>query len=315
MQFKLKINIMLSAKKFLSSLLITIGLCNSSFSEIPNRHLTSIDKKLAKLESSSGGRIGVYAINTTNNTHLEYRADERFPMGCTSKVMGVAAVLKKSMKDNLLLSKKVTYTKNDLTNWNPITEKNLDTGMSVKELCAAAISYSDNTAMNLLLKQLGGLEGMNAFARTIDDDSFRQTHGWPGEAMSGGQNNTDDSSTPAAMATSLKKLAFTDALAKPQRELLLTWLKANTTGDARIRAGVPKGWLVGDKTGTGYFYGTTNDIAIIWPPKCDPIVMAVYYTSNNKNASKREDIVASTTRIILDELAQKDECIRSQVTL
>ncbi|KTD30169.1 MULTISPECIES: class A beta-lactamase [Legionella] len=303
---------MFSTIKFLSSLIIALSLSSTSFAEIQkSAESVSINQKLSQLESSSGGRIGVYAINTANNTHLGYRATERFPMACTSKVMGVAAVLKKSMKDKSLLAQKITYTKSDLTNWAPITEKNLNTGMSVKALCAAAISYSDNTAMNLLLKQLGGVKGMNAFARTIHDDMFQQTHDWPGEAMSGGQHNSDDSSTPAAMANSLKRLAFTDVLAKPQRELLLTWLRANTTGNSRIRAGVPQGWLVGDKTGSGFYYGTTNDIAIIWPPKCAPIVMAVYYTSNNKEAPKRGDIVASATRIILDEFAQRDSCLES----
>lgn len=274
---------------------------------------TSIQKKLEELENSSGGRIGIYAINTANGTHLQYHANERFPMGCTSKVIGVATILNKSVSDSSLLSQKVSYTKKDLTNWNPSTEKHLATGMTVSELCAASISYSDNAAMNLLVKKMGGLEQMNVFARSIHNDSFRQDNGWPEEALSGGQGNLNDSSTPKAMAESLQKLAFTDALPKPQRELLISWLKATMTGDFRIRAGVPKGWIVADKTGTGSAYGTTNDIGIIWPPKCDPIVVAVYYTNNDKKAVKREDIVASVTRILIDKLAENDHCIRKNL--
>ncbi|MDP3269525.1 MAG: class A beta-lactamase [Legionella sp.] len=275
----------------------------------------SIQQKLAELENSSGGRIGIYAINTANGTHLQYHANERFPMGCTSKVIGVATILNKSVSDSSLLSQKVSYTKKDLTNWNPITEKHLATGMTVSELCSASISYSDNAAMNLLVKKMGGLEQINVFARSIHNDSFRQDNGWPEEALSGGQGNLNDSSTPKAMAESLQKLAFTDALAKPQRELLVSWLKATTTGDFRIRAGVPKGWVVADKTGTGSTYGTTNDIGIIWPPKCAPIVVAVYYTSNDKKAVKREDVVASVTRILVDKLAQNDQCIRKNLVI
>lgn len=270
----------------------------------------SIQKKLAALEHASGGRIGISAINTANNTRLHYRANERFPMGCTSKVMGVAAILKKSMSDHSLLQQKMIYTQKDLTNWAPITEKHLSEGMTIAELSAAAISYSDNTAMNLLVKKLGGLQGMNAFARSINDPYFRQDNGWPKEAMSGGRGNVQDSSTPAAMASSLQQLAFGDVLASPQRDLLLTWMKDNTTGDARIRAGVPTGWIVGDKTGTGFYYGTTNDIGIIWPPKCAPIVVAIYYTHNKKDAVKREDVIASATRIVLDEFAHTDKCIK-----
>ncbi|MBF0547666.1 MAG: class A beta-lactamase [Candidatus Riflebacteria bacterium] len=280
--------------------------CTPSFAEEQkiNQSIT-FQKKLAELEASSGGRIGVYAINTANDSHLQHRANERFPMGCTSKVMGVAAVLNKSMNDSSFLSQNVIYTKKDLTNWNPITEKHISTGMTVVELCAAAISYSDNTAMNLLVKKLGALEEINAFARSIHNDSFRQDNGWPEEAMSGGKNNLSDSSTPKDMAISLQRLTLTDVLAKPQREMLLSWLKGNTTGDARIRAGVPKGWTVGDKTGTCFNYGTANDIGIIWPPQFAPIVVAIYYTSDKKDAKKREDIIASVTSLLISEFTKK----------
>lgn len=274
---------------------------------------TSLQKKLAALETSSGGRIGVYAINTANGVHLQYRANERFPMGCTSKVIGVSAILNKSMKDSSLLSKRINYTKKDLTNWNPITEKRLTSGMTVEELCAASISYSDNTAMNLLVKQLGGLEQINAFARSIHNNSFRQDNGWPEEASSGGKGNLNDSSTPEDMAKSLQNLAFTNTLAKPQRQLLMSWLKANTTGDSRIRAGVPKGWVVADKTGTGD-YGTTNDIGIIWPPNCAPIIVAIYYTNDDKKAVNKQDVVASATHLIVNTLARQDSCMSATIS-
>lgn len=272
---------------------------------------TTFDQKLAELEKSSGGRIGAYVVNTANGSPVKYRANERFPAGCTSKVIGVGEVLSESMKDKSLLAQKVFYTKADLTNWYPITKKHMKTGMTVEQLCAAAISYSDNTAMNLLVKKMGGLEQMNRFARTLHNDSFRQDHDWPKEAESGGLNNASDSSTPQDMANSLQQLAFSPILAKPQQQMLLSWLKANTTGEDRIRAGVPQTWEVGDKTGTGMNYGTTNDLAILWPPKCPPIIMAIYYTNdNNKTAPKREDIIASTTRILLQELAKSDQCIK-----
>jgi len=273
----------------------------------------SVGAKLAALEASAGGRIGVYAINTANGSHLQYRSNERFPMGCTSKVMGVAAILSKAKNDDSLLSQHIKYTKKDLSTWSPITEKHLRTGMTVGDLCAASISYSDNTAMNLLVKNMGGLESMNIFARSIQNHSFRQDNGWPDEAYSGGEGNLKDSSTPKDMAKSLYRLAFTDVLAHPQKELLISWLKANTTGNFRIRAGVFKDWIVADKTGTGSVYGTTNDIGIVWPPTCAPIVMAIYFTSNDKKALKREDVIASATRILISQFAKKEECIRKQI--
>src|SRR5579864_4008667 len=97
-----------------------VSACMTSFASTQQIKPSSIQQKLAELETSSGGRIGISAIDTSNNRRIEYRAEERFPMGCTSKVMGVAAILKKSMTDSALLQQKVTYTKKDLTNWVPI---------------------------------------------------------------------------------------------------------------------------------------------------------------------------------------------------
>ncbi len=272
-----------------------------------------VQEKLSQLEVSSGGHIGIAALTIGSNHTVQYHADEYFPMGCTSKVIGVAAILKKSMSDSQLLQEVVKYNKNDLVNWNPITEKHLKDGMTVESLCAAAISYSDNTAMNLLTKKLGGPAGLNAFARSINDKQFQLNHWWPDEALAR-PGSKEDATTPAAMTESVRKLVFGTVLAPSKREMLATWLKNNVTGDARIRAGVPKNWVVGDKTGSGYHYGITGDTAVIWPPKCSPIVMTIYYSNNNKNAPKREDILAETTRIVLDAYAQSDACIKQELS-
>jgi beta-lactamase class A len=271
---------------------------------------TSLQEKFTALENSTGGRLGISAINTANNQQIQYRANERFPMGCTSKVIGVAAILKQSMTNHKLLNEKIHYIKADLTNWTPITEKHVADGMTVAELSAAAISYSDNTAMNLLVKKLGGLQGINAFARSIGDAYFKLDHDWPDEARAN-PATTDDSTTPVAMEKSFQILAFGDVLAKDQREKLLTWLKEDTMGNARIRAGVPKGWIVGDKTGTGFHYGTTNDIAIIWPPHEAPIIITIFYSHSDKAATKREDILAKATVIVLQSFAQTDQGLKA----
>lgn len=277
---------------------------------MPNKTLNS---SIAELEVNTGGKIGIYAINTANNMTLHYRGYERFPMGCTSKVMGVAAILKKSMQQPDLLQKRVNYTKADLTNWSPVTAKHLSDGMTIEALCAAAISHSDNTAMNLLVKELGGLKEINSFAQAIGNTTFRQDHGWPEEAKSGGDGNLDDSSTPKDMAESLEKLALGKVLGEAQQKLLVDWLQQNATGNHRIRAGVPKDWVVGDKTGTGD-YGTTNDIAVIWPQGCAPIVLAIYYTHPDKDARMQEPIITTVTRLVVNQLAQSDLCIKKDLS-
>jgi beta-lactamase class A len=252
--------------------------------------------------------LGVFAINTENEHVIKYRSEETFPTLCTSKVIGVAAVLKKTMHDPALLSKKINYSKKELdfAEWNPITEKHLSEGMIVKDLCSAAISFSDNAAMNLLLNIIGGTQGMNNFARSIADASFRQDNDWPAEAYSGGEGNVKDSSTPEAMVESFRKIIIGKILDRPQRDLLTTWLINTQTGSARIRSAIPNSWIVGNKTGTGGAYGSTNDLAIVWPPNHAPILIGIFYTSNNKKAIKREDILSSATKVIIEGFMAKD---------
>ncbi len=282
------------------SLLVAVMMisCIPTFAGTQQIKPTSIEKKLAELETSFDGRIGIYAINTANNQHIQYRTNERFPIQSTFKIMAVSAILKKSMTDNRLLQEKVFYTKQDLVFWSPITEKQLANGMTVSELCAAAMMYSDNTATNLIVKKLGGPSAVTAFARSLGDNTFK-IDSWEPE-LNSNPNDLRDTSTPTAMEKSLQKLTLGNVLAEPERNQLVTWMKSNTTGDARIRAGTPKGWIVADKTGAGSDYGISNDIGVIWPPNSAPIVVSIYSINNKKDAARRDDVIAQATRIIID---------------
>ncbi len=283
-------------------LAIMVALLNTCLASVQQIIPGAIQKKLADLEASSGGRIGLFVINTGDNTRIQYHAKERFPMCSTSKVMAVSAILKRSTKDKHLLQHKIAYTRNDidLSGYAPITKNHIIDGLAISELCEAAITQSDNTAMNLLMKKLGGPEAVTSFAHSIGDNKFRLDRYEP-ELNSAIPGDLRDTTTPKAMAESLNKLAFGKALEPTQQNQLLAWLKGNTTGSARMRAGVPEGWLVGDKTGTGN-YGTTNDIGIIWPQNASPIVVAIYFTQNKKDATPRDDVIASVIRILINSL-------------
>jgi len=269
----------------------------------------SVINKLNLLESHTEGRIGIFAINTANDHIIEYRSQEIFPTGCTSKVIGVAAVLEKSVSNPSLLLINMQYSEEELDDWSPVTRHYVTTGMTVQDLCAASISLSDNTAMNLLLKIIDGVQGMNNFAQSIGNLSFSQDHDWPAEAFSGGVNNYKDASTPKSMVESLYKLTLSEILDQPQRDLLITWLMLSQTGAKRIKASLPQNWIVGNKTGTGATYGSTNDLAIVWPPHHAPIFIGIYYTSDHEQAKKREDIVAEATRILIEEFTKNDKTL------
>ncbi|HHH0781310.1 TPA: class A beta-lactamase BlaA, partial [Yersinia enterocolitica] len=273
---------------------ITLPLVSFALPAWANALPASVDKQLAELERNANGRLGVAMINTGNGTKILYRAAQRFPFCSTFKFMLAAAVLDQSQSQPNLLNKHINYHESDLLSYAPITRKNLAHGMTVSELCAATIQYSDNTAANLLIKELGGLAAVNQFARSIGDQMFRLDR-WEPDLNTARPNDPRDTTTPAAMAASMNKLVLGDALRPAQRSQLAVWLKGNTTGDATIRAGAPTDWIVGDKTGSGD-YGTTNDIAVLWPTKGAPIVLVVYFTQRENAAKPRRDVLASVTK-------------------
>jgi beta-lactamase class A len=255
---------------------------------------------LAQLERTLAGRLGVFALNTANGTQLSYDANEYFPMCSTFKVMLASAILKHSTQSDGLMQQRIKYQQSDLVTYSPITKQHIEDGMTVTALCAAAIQYSDNTASNLLMKILGGPGAVTTFARSIGDRQF-QLDRWETALNSSIPGDRRDTSTPNAIASSLQRLAFGDAL-EPRLQLQLrVWLQGNTTGAARIRAGVPADWQVGDKTGTGD-YGTANDIGLLWPPRRAPVVVAIYTTQGEKDAKARNDVIASAARIVVDWL-------------
>lgn len=286
-----------SLSRLIAAVLLNLSLyiCASAFAAKPQT-------ELAELEASFGGNLGVFALDTATGHTVAYRAETRFPIQSTFKAMLVAGILKKSMAESHLLDQKVTYKKEDLVSWSPITEKHLETGMTIRELCASAIMYSDNTATNLLMKQLGGSQALTAFARSIGDHTFQVSHWEP--LLNSDFNNPEDTSTPKAMAESLQKLALGAVLTPAAREQFVTWMRGNTTGDTKIRAGVSQDWVVADKTGGGDYEKVriANDIAILWPPTGKPIILAIYTNQDKKDTIQRDDIIAATTRIVLSAL-------------
>jgi beta-lactamase class A len=269
----------------------------------------SMANGLNELESSTGVKIGLSALNLSNGETIEHRSNERFATGSTYKFMVASAVLKNSMGEPKLLNEKIRINQDEIHSWAPITEKHIGKALSIQSLVEAALSYSDNTAANLLTKRIGGPESLTEFARSIGDKEFINTHYEPVDTTPG---NTKDSTTPLAMRISLEKIMLGEVLGKSQRAQLKDWMVNNTTGDTRIRAGVPKGWLVADKTGSGY-YGVRNDIGVIWVPSCQPIILTIYTTQDKKDATPKDEVLAEATRMVIEEFAKKDACISEQI--
>lgn len=248
------------------------------------------------LEKASGGRLGVAMLNTATRAQWGYRQNERFPMCSTSKLLTVGAVLTRVDQGKEQLRRMVHISKDELVTYSPATEKRVVQGMSIEELCVAALTLSDNTAANLLLDTIGGPPGFTRFARTLGDDVTRLDRNEPSlnEALPG---DPRDTTTPKAMSLDLRRLVLGNQLSASSKALLTKWLIANTTGDKRLRAGVPKDWKVGDKTGSGG-HGTANDVGILWPPGHPPLLAAVYLTEATVGSDARERTIAAVGAMI-----------------
>jgi beta-lactamase class A len=258
--------------------------------------------RILSVEQRTGGRIGVAAVDTGSGKRFDYRSEERFPMCSTFKLLAAAAVLKQVDGRQEKLDRFVSYDAKDILEYAPVTKAHLkDGGMTLGALCAAAIEQSDNTAGNLLLDTIGGPIGVTKFVHSIGDEMTRLDRKEP-ELNSAIPGDERDTTTPAAMCADMQRLLLDDVLTESSRHQLEDWMQHNETGTLMIRAGVPKTWTVGDKTGR-CGNGATNDVAIIRPPGRAPIVVAIYSIGSTSSADDHASTLAEIARATLEFLA------------
>ncbi|WP_433680543.1 class A beta-lactamase [Nocardia sp. CA-119907] len=253
--------------------------------------------QLSGLEQQHEARLGVFAVDTGSGKTVGYRQDERFAMMSTFKTLACAALLREHPLATGYFDQIIHFTEADVAaaGGSAVTGTRIESGMSVSELCDAAITRSDNAAGNELLKLLGGPQALTQFLRSIGDQTSRLDR-WEPQLNTAIPGDERDTTTPAAIAADYRALTVGDALAAPERERLTAWLVATTTGASRIRAGLPAEWKTGDKTGTGD-YGSANDVAVTWPSGgAAPIVLAVLTTHTGPDAKADNALIAEATK-------------------
>jgi beta-lactamase class A len=274
-----------------------VAIAGSGLAAQSVRLTNGISRSMTALEARSGGRLGVAALDTRAGAVFGHRADERFPMCSTFKALVAGLVLSRVDRGLERLDRRIVYGKAALLFTSPVTELHVGAGMTVGELCEATVTRSDNAAANLLLDSFGGPPALTAFLRTLGDPVTRLDRHEPqlNEARPG---DPRDTTSPRAMLGSLRALALGTALSPASRRRLVDWLVANRTGDHRLRAGLPPGWRVGDKTGSDG-RTTTNDVAIVWPPNRPPILIAAYLTQAAIDDEARNAVLAEAARILV----------------
>lgn len=255
------------------------------------RGLTQLGAALSGIEQARGGRLGVAVLDSGSGASVGHRAAESFPLTSTFKLLAAGAVLAQVDAGRMRLDDRIRYGHDELVTHSPVTERHAGAeGMTIGALCEAMMTLSDNTAANLLLRGLGGPEGLTAWLRSIGDDATRLDR-WETALNEARPGDPRDTTTPAAMLATMERLTLGDVLSPGGRARLLTWLRDNRTGDKRLRAGLPPGWRAGERTGTGP-NGTSNDVGLLWPPSGSPLLVAAYLTEGAAETATRDAALA-----------------------
>lgn len=256
---------------------------------------------VAATEKRLDARIGLAVYDYQSGRRWEYNANDRFPITSTFKALACAAVLARVDAGAEDLKRVVIIRESDLVPYAPVTERRLGgQGMTLHELCDATMSTSDNVAANLILRSLGGPEGLTGFARRIGDSVTRLDR-WETELNEARPGDLQDTTTPNAMVQNLQRLLFGDVLSTDSRRQLADWLAGNKVGGPLIRAGLPDDWRIGDRTGAGG-YGSRSVIAVIWPPEQRPVIVALYITETKASLDERNAAIAAIAGALKEAL-------------
>jgi beta-lactamase class A len=280
-------------RRFLASALLAPVACATTGVRVTAS--SSFEEGCAQIERELGARLGVVILDTGRGRRAAWRADERFPLCSTFKTLLAAAVLARVDAGQCALGDSIRFGREALLAYAPVVQQELARAeMTIGALCSAAVTVSDNAAANLLLARLGGPSAVTAYVRTLGDGVTRLDRVEP--ALNDvAPGDPRDTTSPSAMAETVRRLFLGDALSPASREHLVAWHRATTTGAARLRAGLPAAWALAHKTGTGA--DATNDVGVAWPPGAGPVVIAAYDLDGRSPLADREAALARVGRL------------------
>lgn len=270
---------MQTRRGFVSTVVAVLAASSVKALPFPSGVHDLLDEAAERLEAQSGGRLGLAILESGSGMIHAWRGDERFLMASTFKALLAGAILRRVDQGQEDLGRAVDVRAEDLIEYAPAVEPMVGRSMTVAALCEATVTLSDNAAANILLNTMGGPAGFTRILRELGDEVSRLDRYEPG-LNQGAPGDLRDTTTPQAFLDTMTRLLLSDALSPTSREQLLSWLVANQTGDDRIRAGVPEGWVMGDKTGTSG-HGDVHDVAILLPPSGKPLLVVVFLSETS----------------------------------
>lgn len=277
-----------------------ILICFFSILIVPHPLFAGIEQLkpiIQNIENDLNATIGVAVYDTKANSTWAYNGDKSFPLMSTAKVLVCAYLLAEVDAKKFSLEAKIMIMQGQIVTYSPVMEKHVNTMLSLKDICSATLSISDNSAMNILLDQLGGPTKLTAFMRSIDDSITRLDRKEPAlnEAM---LDDVRDTTTPQAMVSSLNSIFFAEVLSHASKVQLMEWMKANKVSGALTRSVLPQDWKIADRSGAGGF-GSRGIVAILWPPQKQPIIICIYLKQTGATLEERNLAIARISEAII----------------
>lgn len=267
--------------------------------------------ELRLIEAAGNGTLGVEVYNTVSGMAVGINQDRRFGHASSFKLSLAALLLQRHAAGLIDADRRVTWSEADMIAHAPFTRERLATGATLRELARATQITSDNPAANILLRNLGGPAGLTAFWRSIGDEVSRVDRYEP-EMNNVPTGEFRDTTTPAAMARTVAKIVYGDVLPEAERAELKGWMVATETGLKRVRAGLPEGWVAGDKTGSSGLIGTEYnyiDIGFAEGPKGEgPLTFACYFRARqaDDDMQARAELTLSRVGKVIKEFAEPE---------
>lgn len=258
---------------------------------------------LKKVEDKYDANIGVYALNTATDEEITFNEDKRFAYASTFKAVSSAMLLEKTPHNEL--NKKVHVSKEDIVPYSPVLEKFINKDITIKKLIEATMLYSDNTANNIIIEELGGYKEVNKRLKSLDDKTTKPSRMEP-ELNNYDPKSNRDTSTPQAFGKTLNKLINDGRLSKENKAFLIDLMINNKSGDTLIKKGAPKNFKVADKSGQAITYASRNDVALVYPKgESKPIVLVIFTNKEGKTDKPNDKVVSETAKVVLEKFNDK----------
>ncbi|SFR78678.1 beta-lactamase class A [Agromyces sp. CF514] len=256
-----------------------------------------IARELAALERETSVTVGVVARTHGDRRAFRYRADSVFPMCSLFKTLAAAALVRERGYDEVYWSTPIPFA--DAVVDSPILGPKAPGRATPEEIADAALRYSDNTAGNLLLGELGGPQAITAFAASLGATRTRLDR-WEPDLNAAVPGDARDTTTPDDIAALYEALLLDDAAGVLAGARLREWMLRNTTSNARMRAGLTPPYELADKTGGGE-YGVVNDAGVLWREGRAPVTLVILTRTDRPDAVRNNEVVARATRIVIGD--------------